>query len=780
MALNTLQKGELARNVSGNTDLIGRVSPKNTPYIGDSLRLYDGYAEIKNSPIPLNNPAFGNTDFNRIRTSTVIGGVRYVLLPQSNWQLYRVSDTLSSIGATGCTVPNSIWLTEETSGYVYIVGAGSGATNLKVYQTDGNNLSEITLSSSIGYSTNIDVATLPSGELLIAKNGDEYYIVSHNGDVATGKMFDSAIDQVFLERVGNAVAIVGITSGSLISAVTIDGVNWKTWDNWTVGSRSGDDGDVNATYEIQSGARIEIVDTAIFGGGFSVLASADTTHTTNYLVRFTNGGYSISNPDFSDIVADRSDVSSLTLKDRTKCTILAHGYDERDLYVTVLDNESSEKELCTYRGILSQSKTLSTYTSTSTITVPTISAPERSNGVKETFYMNADLDSKFVSVFNGLGHCYSNSFLIIEDEDNDSDAGGGLPAHDLESHTDVVYDEDTLAEGNALLRNPDGNWQNSNVIEGIFEAQEETETPAGVYVPDTLTSITDMKYISWPNFISKSRYPQLPPPVVKLVKGATNSISIWDASTGGLDTSGSLYVSPIVNPVNLTETHLEMDIFLELVVYRRVRRKKVDVNGDGSVYESSSNQGWVVPQDYDASEDKNRLQDYISTQYGQSIRTRGGRPQGYSIDRPNHYRITSSDSIVDAWEYLNARYCIDDVVYRNTSGVLASTSLAVPISRRSLNRISPSSLSGQAGNLGDLPLNKFYSRALHKMYFAYRYIAWDAKANGGLGGFIVGPKSSVLAMSSLYHPFYIAGSGVAHPLGHTNTKFKVVMAGEDT
>ena len=380
----------------------------NTAFEQEFLAKTGGYAELKLTDLTTGS-SFVDESFNRIRTASYIQDKRYSLNPKSTtWVVYQTHPTVYEIQDTGLTASSSVWMTEETAGYCYIVGTDDDTT-LTVFQFDGTSLSEITLSASISYSTNIDVATLPSGELVVFTAGTSYAIVSQNGDVTSGTHLASAVDQIFVEKVGNAVCFIGVTSGDIISGVTVDGQNYKNWDNWTTGDRSGDDGDTNSSYAVQSGTGIQIVDTHVQTGGFSALASDGTNH---YLFIATNGGYQIIEPDFSDIEADIS--QTLTVKDKANSTIVAHGYYDRDLYTLVLDNQSTTKTLSAYRGILSQSKTLSSIEQSSTITLPTLSAPERLYGLRESFYQNSDTNAAVFSVYFGTGFVSSNILSAAE------------------------------------------------------------------------------------------------------------------------------------------------------------------------------------------------------------------------------------------------------------------------------------------------------------------------------------------------------------------------------
>ena len=380
----------------------------NTAFEQEFLAKTGGYAELKLTDLTTGS-SFVDESFNRIRTASYIQDKRYSLNPKSTtWVVYQTHPTVYEIQDTGLTASSSVWMTEETAGYCYIVGTDDDTT-LTVFQFDGTSLSEITLSSSISYSTNTDVATLPSGELIVFTAGTSYAIVSQNGDVTSGTHLASAVDQIFVERVGNAICFIGVTSGDIISGVTVDGQNYKNWDNWTTGDRSGDDGDTNSSYAVQSGTGIQIVDTHVQTGGFSALASDGTNH---YLFIATNGGYQIIEPDFSDIEADIS--QTLTVKDKANSTIVAHGYYDRDLYTLVLDNQSTTKTLSAYRGILSQSKTLSSIEQSSAITLPTLSAPERLYGLRESFYQNSDTNAAVFSVYFGTGFVSSNILSAAE------------------------------------------------------------------------------------------------------------------------------------------------------------------------------------------------------------------------------------------------------------------------------------------------------------------------------------------------------------------------------
>jgi hypothetical protein len=120
----------------------------------------------------------------------------------------------------------------------------------------------------------------------------------------------------------------------------------------------------------------------------------------------------------------------------------------------------------------------------------------------------------------------------------------------------------------------------------------------------------------------------------------------------------------------------------------------------------------------------------------------GGSTSGtVSVDRPNHYEVTSVNQNIPVWEYFNGRFTVEDVDYRGTSGgTLQIENLVVPVIRRRQNA---------AAGGARFPYSSMYT----PLYAAFRYIAWDPNANAGRGQIISGPLSRVIKISHKVFPF---------------------------
>jgi hypothetical protein len=204
-----------------------------------------------------------------------------------------------------------------------------------------------------------------------------------------------------------------------------------------------------------------------------------------------------------------------------------------------------------------------------------------------------------------------------------------------------------------------------------------------------------------------------------------NTIQSYDPTANLPGINITLVNSPYVTAQDLTEDQILQGVWVEMVVYRRKRNRK---------------SGYTVPPPYEGS--INTLEAALGT----TLFTRGGVHRTnsganlVSVDRPNHFRVSSVNEKINVWQYLNGRFIDDVVKYRDTGGVTQNLSCVYPISRSSGG--------------GTLPSSRFaYSAVYTPMYIGFRYIMWDSSLNNGLGQFIVGPMSRVIKIAAEIHPF---------------------------
>jgi hypothetical protein len=215
-----------------------------------------------------------------------------------------------------------------------------------------------------------------------------------------------------------------------------------------------------------------------------------------------------------------------------------------------------------------------------------------------------------------------------------------------------------------------------------------------------------------------------------------------DPATGTSSSSDlTLYYPPVVISNDFTEWDINNNqIFVEMCVYKRKSKKK---RLDNSKYIKS---GYVVPTPYYYDD---IIGSYWTQSWPQNFWTRGGQSSSIGaatqsfLNKPNHYPVTSINQVINVYEYLNARFGVFSVGYRDYSSpsTITTTNCLIPISGRY-----------SAGK--NKPTNRFsYSPFLTPMYICFRYIIWDPNANSGRGQIISGPLSRTIKITNKEFPF---------------------------
>ena len=239
-------------------------------------------------------------------------------------------------------------------------------------------------------------------------------------------------------------------------------------------------------------------------------------------------------------------------------------------------------------------------------------------------------------------------------------------------------------------------------------------------------------------------------PSLKLSR-STGIIEVWDWDINGTAGTAGIESAPIVIANDLTEEMLaSYRIFVEMLVYRR-GKKGNNPGPTNYVNEGTQSSGYIVPSPWFPVDTPPNTAPYFPWQAAGGFWSRTGdhvwQDHGttsglVSVDRPNHYEVTAVNQRIPVWEYLNGRFTLDKVQYRSsTSGnVEDNYNMLVPVSRRRQPNIST--------------FSRFpYSARYAPLYAAFRYIAWDPSANGGLGQIMSGPLSKTIKVSHKRFPW---------------------------
>ena len=235
----------------------------------------------------------------------------------------------------------------------------------------------------------------------------------------------------------------------------------------------------------------------------------------------------------------------------------------------------------------------------------------------------------------------------------------------------------------------------------------------------------------------------LPVPSLKLSRD-TGVIKVWDWLSNGTAGTAGISSPPVIVANDLTQEMLSSyRIFVEMLVYRRGKRP-----GSAAltpINTGTQSSGYITPSPWFVEMTPPNNVPYFPWNATGGFWTRSGDHNWIgtatvSVDRPNHYEVTSVNQKIPVWEYLNGRFTTETVDYRGTSGIIQSLeNLVIPVTRRDSN-----------SNVGA----RFpYSSKYTPLYAAFRYIAWDPNVNGGLGQIISGPLSKVIKVSHKKFPF---------------------------
>jgi hypothetical protein len=232
-------------------------------------------------------------------------------------------------------------------------------------------------------------------------------------------------------------------------------------------------------------------------------------------------------------------------------------------------------------------------------------------------------------------------------------------------------------------------------------------------------------------------------PVPKVILYNSSSVYItaqsYNPTTGGAGaTSAKIYNSPRVITMDITdEMRATHRIFVELVHFKRARRK--------------GGQSYFIPPSHIDSGGKVYI-NKLAADLGVPLSSRGGKQKwrtnpnvvpavfaDIQVNRPNHYEVTARNQTIPVYKYLNGWFVKGPIYYANTSGGVSTFDSWYPSYR---------------STVGNSPTGRFaYGATFSPMYVAFRYIAWDANANGGLGAFISGPLSPIVAIGPQIFPF---------------------------
>jgi hypothetical protein len=225
----------------------------------------------------------------------------------------------------------------------------------------------------------------------------------------------------------------------------------------------------------------------------------------------------------------------------------------------------------------------------------------------------------------------------------------------------------------------------------------------------------------------------LPVPKIKSVNGMVQ-ISAFDDQNNTDGATLDLYTPIVVTTMDLSQEQINSGVWLEMLIYSKKRGNSTGNRKSGYVIPTS----WV--------DGKNTLHEDI----GVPLPTRGGEsfyfdfdndvsvPLG--VDRLNHVKILNNTQRINAWEYLNGRWCLVQIEYRDINNNSVLEPAYVPASGRRRS--------------GDKFGKRFaYSPVYTPMYIAFRYIMWNQEANLGSGQFISGPISNIVKVTPKYHAF---------------------------
>jgi hypothetical protein len=236
--------------------------------------------------------------------------------------------------------------------------------------------------------------------------------------------------------------------------------------------------------------------------------------------------------------------------------------------------------------------------------------------------------------------------------------------------------------------------------------------------------------------------PSLPVPKVSLNGNGTFpyvTVQSYNPATGNPGAiSPTLWRMPMITAMDITQEMLDTyRIFVEMVHYK--------TSGKGG-------KAYVIPVP-NINDGGGNYINKLQADLGVPLSTRGGvqkrklNPGGplpfvyapIQTNRPNHYEVTSVNQKINIYEYLNGYFVKEVVNYLDVTANDASFPSWYP----AYNIAQSSGYSRRFA----------YGNNFCPMYIAFRYIAWNPDGNGGLGAFISGPLSQVIAVGPRFFPF---------------------------
>ena len=161
----------------------------------------------------------------------------------------------------------------------------------------------------------------------------------------------------------------------------------------------------------------------------------------------------------------------------------------------------------------------------------------------------------------------------------------------------------------------------------------------------------------------------------------------------------NLYNFPEIVAVDLTDEQIEKGVYIEMIEYKKGHNNNSYINSQtDSAYKVSPS--WISGVN---------LFDNMWTRGGKQTISNGSL---LAVDRPNHYKVTSHNQVINVWEYLKNRHSKIDVLYRDVLG-----------NQQQLTCLCPSS---RLRGYSKYPSSRFaYSGMYRPFYFAFRYLMYD-------------------------------------------------------
>ncbi len=272
-----------------------------------------------------------------------------------------------------------------------------------------------------------------------------------------------------------------------------------------------------------------------------------------------------------------------------------------------------------------------------------------------------------------------------------------------------------------------------NSIPGLTALlDEKADAEAVSSVLEQLAGIIEEVNIHGEELEAMSQYINLPVPQVKLI---SNQVPIQyvvkaEAQSADIvydddDAKINLLNAPVITVQDFTQKQLDSGlIFLEMLHYRRMTKKKGAVNSAGFVSAGANVHDWDLPWSHHS-----------------VVRNSSGTlsPGGFELLAPriNFMRVTDLYQKIPVYQMLHNRFHEDTVAYRDIEEEQLYQDIIIPsvgYNRAGKNR----------------PTNKFpYSARLTPYYVAFRYFRYHPVDNS----FSSGPLSTIVKITFKHHPF---------------------------